>query len=362
MINRELTNLYLSHVDLLAEALYSCWQNSFCECTQQFNKDLLREQIHAYGHYEHKDAIKKEIPLNFINKFQFKTLTWANKFSDAVSENTLCEYVELYKQVITEIESNLFMLINKEDKIAYAKILLSDFDKGYMHSRKLDIEERDSKYRLMFELVLNRKFISEIDTDTDELTKESTLSSQDYDLTVRLINHLNFIDKLICLFSHFKIDLISLADKSELNLYVFDENRQYKQFGYVFGSKIGTVFINDEQNNILPKFDSSLSDDCLVQIMQYLIKKKKLENTNSDVWLFWFNRKYIKIPAPLKWNGSNTLLSNFIQHVCGESNSTTLKTAFCIPNYIKPTRKTYESGNLYKEIEQIITISKKKNV
>ena len=96
--------------------------------------------------------------------------------------------------------------------------------------------------------------------------------------------------------------------------------------------------------------------------MHYLIVKKVLENTNSDLWLFWFNRKYIKVPAPLKWKGSNTLLSNIIQHLCGESNATTIKTVFCIQNYVKPTRKIYESGKMHKEIEQIITISKKKNV
>ena len=71
MINREQTNLYLSHLDLLAEALYSCWQNSYCECTQQLNKAKLREQIQTYGYYKHKDPIMKEVPLNFINKLLY---------------------------------------------------------------------------------------------------------------------------------------------------------------------------------------------------------------------------------------------------------------------------------------------------
>jgi hypothetical protein len=363
MINREQTNLYLSHLDLLAEALYSCWQNSYCECTQQLNKAKLRVQIQTYGYYKHEDAIKKEIPLHFVNRFQFKTLTWANKFSDAINENTLCQYVELYKQVITEIESNLFTLINKEDKIAYANILLNDFDKGYIHNRNLDVEERDCKYRLIFELVLDGKFIS--DENKDGLIIETSTTYPLYDLTMRLINHLNFIDKLICLFSHFKIDLILLSDKSGFNLYIFDTNKKNTKSNNQFGtSTIGTTYVRVRKRTnsrmiVHPKFYSLLSDDCIIKIMHYLIVKKVLETTNSDLWLFWFNRKYIKVPAPLKWKGSNTLLSNIIQHLCGESNATTIKTVFCTQSYVKPTRKIYESGKMHKEIEQIITISKK---
>ena len=100
MIKRELTNTYLSSFDLLTEALYLCWTNSFCEATEQLIQEKLREQIRSYGLYDHKHAIRREIPINFINNFEFKTLVWVNKFSNAVSQNELCEYVELYKQVI----------------------------------------------------------------------------------------------------------------------------------------------------------------------------------------------------------------------------------------------------------------------
>ena len=86
-----------------------------------------------------------------------------------------------------------------------------------------------------------------------------------------------------------------------------------------------------------------------------------LDNPNSDVWLFWFNRKYIKVPEPLKWKGSPSMLSNIIQHMCGESISNTIKTAFCTKEYIKPTKSKYERSKMHKEIEQIIIISKQKN-
>jgi len=52
------------------------------------------------------------------------------------------------------------------------------------------------------------------------------------------------------------------------------------------------------------------------------------------------------------------MLSNVIQHLCGESNATTIKTAFCTKEYVKPTRKIYEVSKTHKEIEQIITVSK----
>jgi len=363
MIKRELTNTYLASFDLLTDALYLCWTNSFCNVTEQLNKTKLREQIRSYGFYDHKHAIKKEIPFNFINRFQFKTLIWANKFSNAVNQDALCSYVELHKQVVDEIENNLFILKNRTERIAYANILLRNLNKSYIHKHKFNITESNMRYKEMFELVLNRKFI--LDDETTVLEGDFCDIYTNYDLTVRLINHLDFIDKLIELFSCFEIDLIILAEKSKHNLYIFDDNKSSKHANKVPESPDGIANRlterNSLQNKTLPKFNSKLSDDCLIKIMQYLFHKKKLDNTNSDVWLFWFNRKHIKVPEPLKWKGTPSMLSNVIQHICGESISNTIKTAFCMKEYAKPTRKEYESGKTHKEIEQIITISKQKN-
>jgi hypothetical protein len=107
-----------------------------------------------------------------------------------------------------------------------------------------------------------------------------------------------------------------------------------------------------------PKYSS---DDCLIRIMHYLSNKNKLINPNIDIWLFWFNRKYIKVPEPLEWNDSPTMLSNIIQHLCGKSISTIVKKAFCTKVYVKPTKSKYDRSRMHKEIEQIITISKQKN-
>lgn len=215
----------------------------------------------------------------------------------------------------------------------------------------------------MFELVLNRKFI--LNNETTVLEGDFCDIHTNYDLTVRLINHLDFIDKLIELFSCFEIDLISLAKKSKHNLYIFDTNKRDIQVKGEPESIIDTQYRLIERNNLrnttLPKFTSSLSDDCLIRIMHYLSNKNKIINPNIDTWLFWFNRKYIKVPEPLEWNDSPTMLSNIIQHLCGKSISTIVKKAFCTKVYVKPTKCKYERSRMHKEIEQIITISKQKN-
>jgi hypothetical protein len=51
------------------------------------------------------------------------------------------------------------------------------------------------------------------------------------------------------------------------------------------------------------------------------------------------------------------MLSNIIQHLCGECCISTIKKAFDTSEFVKPTRKEYELSRLYKEIEQIITIT-----
>lgn len=345
MVKRIQTDIYLKEFDSLTEALYLCWHNSFCFATKQLNKEILNEQICSYGFYRHKKEERKELPLSFRNKLKFKTLIWINKFTDVIAEDSFYEYNELYKKVIKEIESNLFMLTNEAAKITYAKIILCDIDKSHIHNQQVDKSIRDFRYKEMFEHVLSHNFIS-----ADQISYENSCAIYpNYDLTVRLINHFDFIDKLIELFNFFDINLILLAKKYSFNLYIFNEDN------------IEVNFPIELDNKILPKFNSLLSDDCLIKIMQYFSHKKMLDHANSDVWLFWFNRKYIKVPEPLKWNGSPSMLSNVIQHVCGESISNTIKTAFCAKEYIKPTKNKYEHSKMHKEIEQIITISKQKN-
>jgi hypothetical protein len=140
-----------------------------------------------------------------------------------------------------------------------------------------------------------------------------------------------------------------LAEKAKCNLFIFNKSN------YDLSPN------NNLQLTSQPKFKTELSDECLIKVMHYLLNKKLLINTNSDSWLFWFNLKDLNNPVYLKWNDSPTLLSNVIQHLCGNCISNTIKTAFATNVFVKPTWKLYQTSKTYKEIEQIITISMKKN-
>lgn len=346
MIARTLTDLYLSHFNFLNGALCLCWNTAFCNKTKQLDENKLKEQIRSYGIYNHENALIIEDPLSFKDKPFFKTLTWVNDYTYIVDDALLCKYIELYKLAHKEVENNLFILKNKPERIAYANIILRDFDKSYYHNQAVNDSERNNKCKEFFEFILNRQFIFENEIIT---VVNDNIAIPNYDLSARLINHFHFIDKLIELFICFDICLISLAEKAKCNLYTFRNNK------HELAENL------DLQINALHKFNSRLSDECLVKTMHYLSKKKLLDTPDCDIWLFWFNRKTLKNPHPLKWKGTPTMLSNIIQHLCGESNSTTIKTVFSTKYYVKPTRKEYESGKTYKEIEQIITVSKQKN-
>lgn len=220
-----------------------------------------------------------------------------------------------------------------------------DLDKSHVHNQTVENSIVNFRLKELFGFVLDHNFIAE-----DNITRlnDGHKVYPIYDLTVRLINYFDFIDKLIELFLCFDICLISLAERAECNPFIFTTN------------KLVTSSYQNLQINIFPKFNSSLSDNYFIKIMQYFSHKKKLVNPNADIWLFWFNRSYIKIPKSLMWNGFPTLLSNIIQHLCGESVAVIIKTAFFKTEYIKPTRKVYELSKTHKEIEQIITIAKQK--
>ncbi|MEI6753435.1 MAG: hypothetical protein WCK78_09720 [Paludibacter sp.] len=344
MINRTLTDLYLNYFDSLNETLYFCWHNSYCKTTNLLDQAIFNNQIRSYGFYNHKNAIRNELPLNLKNRLEFKTLYWVNKYVKHVEENSLCEYIELFEQVISEIENNLFLLNNKADKIAYANIILRDLNKNSIHNQCVCDSNCQLNYKELFVFVLNVKF--KFDNIISPLDIENCKNHVSYDLTNRLINHFDFIERLIELFLCFEICLVKLAEKVECNLYTLNDN------------KFPVSDIDNLQPNISPKFNTLYLDDCLIKVMQYLSNKKWLRNPNADVWLFWFNQKNLIIPEPLKWYGSATMLSNVIQHLCGESISSTINVAFDRFDYVKPTRKIYETSKTHKEIEQIITVSK----
>lgn len=358
MIVRNLTELYLRHFNHLHGALCLCWQSAICNATKRLDINKLKEQIRSYGIYNHENAIKIEEPYIVKEKPLFKTLTWANDFTEVENNDSIFkEYDELYQQALNEVRDNLLTITEKSAQITYANFMLHDFNKSFLPIQTCSESEQNKKCKEFFEFVLNRQFIADTDKNT---------AVTNYNLSVRLINHLDFIDKLIELFSLSDIDLLALSKKHKHNLYLFDDNKIIQPIDSVFESTIETDYIvkgkkSKLQQVILPKFDTQLSDECLIKIMQYLSNKKLLINPNSDTWFFWFNRNPLKNPHSLRWNGSPTLLSNVIQHLCGNCISNTIKTSFATNVFVKPTWKLYQSSKTYKEIEQIITISMKKN-
>lgn len=331
MIVTTTTDHYLKDLDTLTEILYLCWHNSYCYINQAIDNNKLIIQLQSYGYHTIKRENKKKLPESFRNNLIFKNLPWVNEFINAQSEHSLFETSQQYKKVIKEIECNLFLLKTEAEKIAYAKIILRDIDKNNIHKKEVDEKFRNLKFKEMFINVLKQ------DSEATDLA-----------IRTRLFNHLCFIEKLIELFLFFEINLISLSKTLNFNLFTFDDNN----------IEIHEPISIDE--NILPKFNSSLSDDCLIKVMLYLTNKKLLVCPNSDSWLYWFNRKYVRIPEPLKWVGSPTKLSNIIQQLCNECVSGTIKIAFDTNDFVKPTRKVYENSQIYKEIEQIIIIAKQK--
>ena len=358
---RKLTDLFLNDFDLLTEELYLCWHNSYDHENKQLDVNKLRAQIHSYGFYEHKKPCLKKIPLSFRNKLHFNSLSWVNEYTDLIPENLLSEFINRNKKVINEIERNIFSQTNKEDKISYANIILQSLDKSNIHNQLIVESILNLRYKEFFEIVLNQKLIFE-NNNTLEYNELNRLT-QIYNLTLKLIGHFDFIEKLINLFNCFGINLLFITENSKNKLYVFDDKNliQPVDASHSKPEYINQLIDSEESHKIIfPKFRCSHTDECLIKIMLYLSNNMKLINTNSDLWLFWFNRKCIKIPLTLKWNDSPTMLSNVIQHLCGCCISKTIKTAFKTNVFVKPTWKTYQSSKTYKEIEQIITISKQK--
>lgn len=347
MITRELTDLYLTEYNLLSEKLFFCWQNSYCKVKKQVDNNVLKKQIQKFGVYNNSQAIENYNSYQYKVKIKFDILTWVNLITDKIEIISCHEYSLDNQKTIKEIQANLFKLPNKHGKLAYANTILLDLYKNPIHGKNKNSRELNQIYKHFFISVLN------LQIDNKEFinspSQQNTIFSTNYNLTVGVLKHLDFIENLIKLFGCFEIDLISIAEKSNYNLYLFKEKMNN-----------GIQLDLESKNIIHPKFNSPLSDDCLIKIMQFLFQKKKLNNPNVDTWLYWFNRKFINIPEPINWIGSNTMLSNIIQHLCGECCISIIKKAFNTTEFVKPTRKEYELSRVYKEIEQIITITKQK--
>ncbi len=185
---------------------------------------------------------------------KFKTLTWVNQFIDAKTESILCSYTELNTLMMNEIRKKLFTYNTQKDKIAYANIILCNIDKTHAHNVPVERELLDFRHKELFEHVLNHNLLADDDIKGDSITS--------YDLSVRLIYHFDFIDKLIELFKCFQIDLLALAKELNCSLYTFDTTNDNPKVESNLLPKTDFETILDE--DIVPRFKTLLSDETLI--------------------------------------------------------------------------------------------------
>jgi UDP-glucose 6-dehydrogenase len=95
------------------------------------------------------------------------------------------ESTERNKQVIKEIEYNLFKLTSKTSKSAYAKVILCDIDKSRIHNLKVTDCIRESKLKEFFEQVLNKNLISK-STNKISIIQATHVTTSKSDLSVIL--------------------------------------------------------------------------------------------------------------------------------------------------------------------------------
>lgn len=353
MTNFGLSAIYLGLLNLLTEDMYRCWFNSFCNETKVLNQEKLKRQISSYGIFKHNHKFRKKLPHTFSTLFRFKTLRWVNKFTDKIDENSFRDHSELNGLMLDAIRGVIDSFDRMEDKVVYANRILCDLDRAHVH--KLPVEESVLTFRFkeLFEQVLSHHYID------SKLSGNNQAIAKNYDLTIRLIAHLDFIDRLIELFSCSDIDLLDLAANRNCSLFVFedvDSSLTISQTTSIANKEQIEAIITE--NHCIPKFSTTLSPECLILIMRYLIKRGLLIKTDTETWLYWFDLHEQSFPGFLHWNSSPTLLSNIIYHLTGNCISNIIKTAFSTDIFVNPTRKDYINGRIYKDIERIILLSK----
>ena len=354
MTNYGLPSIYLGQLNLLTEDLYRCWFNSFCNETKILNQEVLRLQITGFGIFKHNHKYRKSRPHTYCGLFRFKTLRWVNNFTDLIDENSFRDYSDFNGIILDSIREVIDSLDRMEEKVVFANRILCNLDRAHIHKLPVELSLLTYRFRELFEQVLSTNFID------SKFAEKPPVVTKNYDLTIRLVAHLDFIDRLIELFNCSDIDLLNLARNRNTSLFIFDdvENTLQNQTTSIANKKqIEAIII---ENHIFPKFQTTLSRECMISIMLYLIKRGLLVKTDSDTWLYWFDLKDLVLPKHLHWNSSPTRLSNIIQHLTGNCISKTIKIAFATDIYVNPTRKDYRRGRIYKDIEQIILLSKQK--
>jgi len=114
-----------------------------------------------------------------------------------------------------------------------------------------------------------------------------------------------------------------------------------------------------KENNQPAKFKSNYSDESLTKIMQLLVSKKQLAETDLDLWLYWFNRntKY-ETPIQMDWIGTATMAANVFSTICETYQTVAAKAAFKDIKITSVSIPKDRPNTLLKRINGIIVIDK----
>ncbi len=114
-----------------------------------------------------------------------------------------------------------------------------------------------------------------------------------------------------------------------------------------------------KRNNQPAKFKSNYSDESLTKIMQLLVSKKQLAETDLDLWLYWFNRstKY-ETPIQMDWIGTPTMAANVFSTICGNYQTVAAKAAFKDIKITNVSIRKDKPNTLLKRINGIIVMDK----
>jgi hypothetical protein len=269
--------------------------------------------------YEYQKLINEIGQIPFVIKFK-------NLIESAKGDKN--ENLKFWKALVVEV-----VMSDKESKLKQYLYI------WFMQTYFPDYKEDSKKIRINNSLILD---FLDGNKDESELLKRRLL--QEYCIEDIIDNKYE--------------DLETLIDDIDDKISIFPNRRSLNIEKHIV-TKIEKR-IKANENNCF--FETDLSDEALLKIMRLLTNMEDGldKNTNSGLWLYWFNRnsKYTKI-EPLKWGGSPTKISNIIQTICKEAKADEIMAAFGVEK-VGCSAGTYAKFDFIKNIKQIITIDKQK--
>ncbi len=101
------------------------------------------------------------------------------------------------------------------------------------------------------------------------------------------------------------------------------------------------------------RFDSNLSENKLIAIKSYFIRKNMLADTTDENWLYWFKKSDCDNPTILNWTNSPTMLVNCFSLISNNYYRKAIRSAFGIP-VPSPTLKNFERTGTHNDLTHIL--------